>query len=399
MGERRSERRARRKDPLIADVLAAEALIAPDAPGRHPASQVSGEVTYAGDRAIALICEEALRMRGRVERVTHGFHTWPAGLHPDAAALLLTLGSGPVLDPFCGGGTVLIESMLAGRSALGFDINTIANLVARARTAITTPEERTALRVLARKAAELALKAPPGEGDEWYAPHVTGELTAILGCINKDPLARAVFSAILIKVSQRQSDTSNQRTDEVRPPGTTATLYHKKAREFARMLEDLANRVSPGVRARVHREDAREHREDGEFGQVLTSPPYPGVYDYAPMQQLRYRWLGIDPGESMREELGSRRSFRADRAAATEAWRVDSMKWVKAAGRALVPGGRLVVVIGDGNVGGKRVDSLQPIDEGARANGLKFVARASVERWDEGLRTVRLEHGAVWERP
>ena len=38
---------------------------------------------------------------------------------------------------------------------------------------------------------------------------------------------------------------------------------------------------------------------------MLTSPPYPGVYDYLPMQQLRYAWLDMDPGSDMAGEIGS----------------------------------------------------------------------------------------------
>lgn len=386
MAESRADRRARR-----------DALQVPTAPEatRRAGSQVAGETTAAGDPAVVALLDDALRCRGEVHRATHGFHTWPAGLHPDAVARLLALAEGPVLDPFCGGGTVLVEAMLHGRDALGLDVHPIANLVARARTALTTPEERTALRVGARRAAEAALKASPGQGDEWYAPHVVGELLAIRESIGKDALLRAVFSAILIKVSQRKSDTSNQRDDRVRPPGTTATLYHKKAREYARMLEELAQATG---RARVHREDARELRAAGEFGLVVTSPPYPGVYDYVSMQSLRFAWLGLDPGEAVRQELGSRRSFRADRRAATDAWREDTRRWVRAAARALRPGGRLAVVIGDGNVGGRAVDAWSPLDEAARAAGLRFVARATVERWDSGLSFVRPEHAGVWEQ-
>ena len=61
------------------------------------------------------------------QRWTHGFHTYPAGLHPDGAALLLTLmPEGPICDPFCGGGTVLVEAMAAGRACVGRDISPIA---------------------------------------------------------------------------------------------------------------------------------------------------------------------------------------------------------------------------------------------------------------------------------
>lgn len=371
---------------------------------RESLSQRAGDAILSGDKAMAKVLEEALRQRGRIERVTHGFHTYPAGLHPDAAAQLLTLGAGPVLDPFCGGGTVLVESLLAGRSALGLDVSPIAAMVARARTAITTEEERTALRSAARRATELAMSPPPPMGlppdiEDWYEPHVLAELGALRDAIGKDPLLRAVFSAILVKVSRRRSDTSAGTKAEPRHAGTTATLFHKKAREFARMLEELAAQTPPGVVARVHREDAREFRGKGEYGQVVTSPPYPGVYDYLPMQRLRLDWLEMDPGGAWREEIGSRRSFRADRATGVQQWREDCRRWIKAMSKALGTGGRMIVVVGDGNVGGKRIDSLTPLEDAARDAGLVRPSRCTVERWDEGVNAMRPEHAVLFEKP
>lgn len=409
MASRRSERRLAAGAPEWAGA----------GPLRQSLSQRSGDALREGDVDASAKLVSALRSRERVERATHGFHAYPAGLHPDAAAELISLGEGPVLDPFCGGGTLLVEALIAGRAALGCDINPVATLVARARTTRTNEAERTALRSLCRKAAEAArrsgqqnhasggrdhsmLQAPvPDVAWEWYDPWAIVEIDAIRHVIGKDPLARAVLSSILVKVSRRESETANRKIEGTRPPTTTATLFHKRAREFARQLEDLETRVGDApleVRVRVHREDARELRERGEFGLVATSPPYPGVYDYLPLQQLRLAWLGLDAGAAMSAELGSRRAFRSDRTDAVAEWKADTAKWVRAAARALRPKGRMVVVIGDGLVAGRPVDSLGPLGEAARAEGMERVARATVERWDDGVERMRPEHAVLYER-
>ncbi|MDP2311813.1 MAG: hypothetical protein Q8P41_02840 [Pseudomonadota bacterium] len=403
MAERRTRRKQRIEKEEATRIDAVLGAPATDHQ-REALSQRAGEAVRSGDNTLARALEAALRHRGRVERATHGFHTYPAGLNPDAARDLVALGSGPVLDPFCGGGTVLIEALLAGRDALGLDVSPIANLVARARTARTTEEERTTMRATARRATEVALAARttptvPEELVRWYEPHALTELATIRETIGKEALLRAVFSAILIKASRRESDTSSARTGEKRPPGTAGVLFHKKAREFGRMLEALAEAAPVGARARVHREDARELRERGGFGLVVTSPPYPGVYDYMTMQHLRLLWLGLDEGIDTHEEIGSRRQFRADRAAALHAWRGDNRKWMKAAARALDTGGRLIVVIGDGQVSGKRIDTYEAMEDAARAAGLVRIARATVERWDEGVNAMRPEHATLWEKP
>lgn len=415
MGERRSKRMER----LAEEEAARLGLSTADTKGSRKAlSQRAGEAFLSGDMAKARALEASMRHRDRPERATHGFHTYPAGLHPDAARDLVAMTEGAVLDPFCGGGTVLLEAMLAGREALGLDVSPIACMVARARTARSDEAARTALRSGARAAADVALKAPgpashahaahlaglPPDVASWYEPHVITELAALREAIGRDDALRAVFSAVLVKASRRASDTSNTREDVSRPPGTTATLFHKKAREYARMLEELEQLVAATanaaqVRARVHREDSRKQRERDAFGAVVTSPPYPGVYDYVPMQQLRLTWLGLDPGSGLREELGPRRAFRADRSRAMATWREDTRRWVRCATRALHAEGTLTVIVGDGWVLDRKVDSLGALDEAASAAGLGRVACASVERWDEGVRAMRLEHAVMYRKP
>ncbi len=400
------ERRARQKAKLEAEETELLGKVfgeSPEGPGRREAqSQRAGDAIRVGNPAYAAVLEGALRHRGRVVRATHGFHTYPAGLNPDAARDLLTLGTGTVLDPFCGGGTVLVEALLSQRSALGHDVSPIACLVARCRTAITDEAERTSLRSAARRAAEVAGKAPipadiAPDLQSWYEPHVIAELRALRDAAGNDPLLRTVFSSVLVKASRRESDTSSTKTAATRPAGTTAVLFHKKARELARQLEALAQAAGPDARARVHREDARDLRDKAAFGMVVTSPPYPGVYDYVAMQHLRLRWLGMESTGD--EEIGSRRQFRTDRETAGATWRADTRRWVKCAARALVPGGRMVVVIGDGQVARRRIDAREPLEEAAKEVGLVRLARATVERWDEGVDAMRPEHAILWEKP
>lgn len=370
-------------------------------------TQVAGISRVDGDPTVSARLLEALRASGEVARATHGFHTYPAGLHPDAARLLLELAPGPVLDPFCGGGTVLVEAMLAGRDALGLDVSAVALLVARARTARTTEAERTALRTLARQATAAARTrvfqgepppAVPPAIAHAYEPQALVELAALADAIGRDEAARAVFSSILVKASRRAGDTRNETVDRARPAGTTATLFHARAREYGRMLEELAALAPPGARVRVHREDAREVRLRDRFGLILTSPPYPGVYDYVALQALRHFWLGIDDTKAEGEEIGSRRSFRFDPAEGARRWREDTARWLRTTSRALLPGGRVVVVVGDGRVGRKPVNSLAAMDEAARAAGLRRLGSATVERYDPGIDVAHLEHAIAWER-
>ena len=266
-------------------------------------------------------------------------------------------------------------------------------------TARTSSPAATPLRSAARKLAEQArLRTETWVPDlckDWYEPHVAFELGRLRdGILQQDPEVRpllwAVLSSIVVKASFRESDTSNRRKGGHRPPGTTAILFHKKARELGRMLAEMPEERD----VRVRRDDACRRAPPPETALVLTSPPYPGVYDYLPMQQLRYAWLEVEPGNrSLAAEVGSRRGFRSlGRAAAFRQWREDTDRWIATQASSLRSGGILVVNVGDGLVGGCLVDALSPTVESLRKAGLEVVARASADRPDHARGAIRIEH-------
>jgi SAM-dependent methyltransferase len=362
-----------------------------------------------GDPALAEVCAKALLAAGEVDRYTHGFHTWPAQLHPDAAALLVRqFGGERLLDPFCGGGTVLVEALAAGKRAVGRDISPVAVMVSRGRTNAMSEEQLTAVRSAARKLTEGARKAqmlPPEHilqaVRRWYPQHVLCELESLRqGIEAADPAVRPslrfCFSSILVKTSYRRSDTSAQREVHERPAQTAAILFHKKVREYGRRVAALREAVPAGTPApEIAIGDARRIELDQPVDAVITSPPYPSTYDYGPMQHLRHIWLELEDADG---EIGARRSWRLGSEEAQRRWVEDTRSWMGRAASLLRPGGHLVVVIGDGLYPGGVVDTSAPTEEAARAAGLRPVARASVERVDHARQTTRSEHCFAFAR-
>jgi hypothetical protein len=237
---------------------------------------------------------------------------------------------------------------------------------------------------------------------DWYARHTVQELWSLLGDIREADegireLLEAVLSSILVKVSWRRSDTVARREVHERPPGTTAILFHKRARELARQLTSFREVVPDGAtEPHIRMRDARRSWGVEQAGLVLTSPPYPAVYDYLPMQHLRDVWLGRRPDHD--EEVSPRRAWRADPGGAVEHWRKDTLKWLRRAAQTLRPGGKLIVVIGDGLVGGGEIDAREPLRNLAWEAGLDWLAGASAARPDHARERVQWEHALAWER-
>ncbi|MCA9686746.1 MAG: hypothetical protein KC457_31560, partial [Myxococcales bacterium] len=123
---------------------------------RRALSSVAGPVTTRGDRAFAFMLAAAMNAQSEDgeddnddgedddgdsetdDSLTHGFHAYPARMHPKLARVALTeLRPGPdaeVLDPFCGSGTVIVEAMVAGWHALGSDLDPLALRLARVKS-------------------------------------------------------------------------------------------------------------------------------------------------------------------------------------------------------------------------------------------------------------------------
>src|SRR5262249_15618790 len=93
---------------------------------------------------------------------------------------------------------------------------------------------------------------------------------------------------------------------------------------------------------------------EGAFDCVITSPPYPGTYDYAEHQELRMTFLGM-PSEFKSKEIGARSRFEGKK---PDGEKKALLEWRKSFGaalgeisRALHLGGHAVMVIGDSVAG------------------------------------------------
>lgn len=76
---------------------------------------------------------------------THGFHQYPARMHPEIAKRIIqkyaTGSKSVVLDPFMGSGGVLVEAMLHGNNSVGIDLNPFAVLLSKVKTTPLDPKK------------------------------------------------------------------------------------------------------------------------------------------------------------------------------------------------------------------------------------------------------------------
>jgi hypothetical protein len=88
---------------------------------------------------------EAVLGQQRVVQFPHALYRYPARFSPYFAREVIkefTSRGELVLDPFCGGGTAVVEALALGRRAVGFDINTLAAFITKVKTTPLSVHDR-----------------------------------------------------------------------------------------------------------------------------------------------------------------------------------------------------------------------------------------------------------------
>ena len=401
---------------------------APATKRRRSLTHVGGEAETAGNREVARALAHALDVepspsvdaRARSSKATridddpdrahvHGFHSYPARMHPTTAARLVTAVSNEgttVLDPFCGSGTVPVEAMLAGRRALGTDLNPIAVLLAQLKTAPLDPSARESFVAAARAVSAFAdsrrerkagaTRRYPAEDVALFDPHVLLELDSLRAGIGSRPAdgdgaskraLELVLSSILLKVSRRASDTSTAIAPRRIAAGYPARLFAHKAEELAQRLADfaalLATRRAGTPPAVVTLDDAARLRTiaASTVDAIVTSPPYVANYDYFEHHSLRMRWLALDTRDLVAREIGSRRRYaKMDTGAAEAEWKRELSASLRVMARVCRPGARVALLVADSAVRGEPLRADAILSSIAPELGFTLLARASQRR-------------------
>jgi len=370
---------------------------------RRAFSTVGGAVESVGDPEEARALTQLWDVDpGLARSLTHGFHSYAGRMHPSIARGAINRWSQPgqlIADPFCGSGTVLVEALGSGRAAIGVDASPLGVEIARTRTTLLGEAGRAQLVAEARRIAEEVgenarrrrrpeIPAWGGPEFERFFPHVAFELFGLRALVMKAPrnavgrALRMCFSSNLVKLMKAGPEAPRDGADKRIARGVPSRLLADRAVELASSLAVLERRIPPGTPApKVVLGDARELKEieSGTVSLILSSPPYPGTYDYAAQHDVRFAWLELPRRPFERAQVGARMEsggFGADPAS----WHQAQVRWVTEMGRILAPGAAAVLVVGDGVVGDRPEDAPAAIAALADAVGLVPVARASQVR-------------------
>jgi len=304
---------------------------------------------------------------------------------------------GRVLDPFCGSGTVLVEAMALGRASYGVDASPLAVMIAGVRSTTLGGEGRQRLveaaAAIAEESGERARKRRRPEVPSWarreiarFHAHVLFELLGLrelVMALPDDDVGRALrlcLSSILVKFMKAGPAAPRDGSAKRIARGVPSRMLADRAVELARGLAALEQRTPAGTPTPDVREgDARALPfADGAAALVLSSPPYAGTYDYAAIHDARFLWLGLSDKRFRRVQLGARAREMGD--VGGDAWHSEQARFMAEIARVLRPGGRALLIVGDGVVDGRAENAPDGVAAAGAPVGLAPVARASQAR-------------------
>lgn len=256
------------------------------------------------DHAVARsLVKKAALDASRIGGLTHTFYRYPARFSPNFASACIDAYSKPgdlVIDPYMGGGTTVVEAMVAGRRSIGSDINELAAFVAKVKVSLLSRHDIEQLRhwsghlVPAQRAT--AVSADSRKLKNMSLPEVRWlrkTMSVLLDSIENDiagKRAQDFARCVILNVGQWALNGKKVCISS----STFRTRVSLVTLEMLGGIRSLSDRIKtsdlkvfkPIIRvndAELIDRDRIVVRE-GLADLVVTSPPYPGVH------MLYHRW-------------------------------------------------------------------------------------------------------------
>lgn len=281
---------------------------------QHTQVTLEGKATWSFLRSFSV--EET-------HQYTHGLHMYPAKMVPQIARELIKRFSKPydvVLDPFCGSGGVLVESLISKRNSIGVDINDLALLLARVKTTyITKSRIHKALSSIVGSAKEKSKEGlDPNQKIypkkipnvyHWFKPYVADDLQILKNEIQriKETELREFFlicfSATMYNVSNiRKNDNPYfirifHKEELIKHKPNVFEQFAKVVRKNALALKSLSKTSEGTVWSKILKASAKELVSTvgkEKVNLIVTSPPYGeerNTMDYSRFSKLSLYWL------------------------------------------------------------------------------------------------------------
>ena len=340
----------------------------------------------------------------------HSIHPYPARFVPQIPRHLLQIfqpiAGGPVLDPFCGSGTTLVECQAAGIASFGVDLNPIAALITKVKTNPPIQDISPLASRLVEDSQDSSDDSPPNipRLTHWFSPGAQLALTKLTRVLADVPdpsvqdALRVALSRIIVRVSRQDSDTRYAAVDRSFEESDVYRLFVESARTLDHVFRaEQSNMFRQWPPSEVLAKDILTVRHDElpyKFGLVITSPPYPNAYEYWLYHKYRMYWLGEDPLAVRRAEIGARPHYFRRNPETPDDFRRQMSCCFNLFREVTLPSAVVCMIIGRSVIKGKSIDNAEILRHAAEENGFRHIA-SETRRIPTTRKSFNPAHGTI----
>jgi tRNA G10 N-methylase Trm11 len=258
-----------------------------------------------------------------IRYLTHSLHEYKGRFYPQLAKSLMnyaaTKKGDTILDPFCGCGTTLVESLLYGVNAIGLDINPLAYIMAKAKVKsllmvrddfdcikksfceINEDSEWNKIiidRYLGRFDVEYLRKWFPENNLKKIL--FIQEIVRILGNENQQLFSKVILSNLLREYSLQDPKQLRIRRRIDTPPENLIDIFKENLFQHISDLEKFQeiNNIEFQSNIDIHLGDIRKLTKDTNLKEksidtIITSPPYATALPYIDTDRLSLFAFGL----------------------------------------------------------------------------------------------------------
>lgn len=325
-----------------------------------------------------------------------------------------------VLDPFCGSGTVLHESILRNHTCIGWDSSPLAALISTCkilglnnRDEIELKEIRDQFEIFLKKFNKTERAKIPNLGDnpimprvynisKWFNNFALEELSFIKWWIKGNEklftpttriLLKLAFSKIIVKSSNQQSESNYRSIEKPNVKCRVINLFIKSLSDIViacrafnneRIGEDYdsvrclsqkkdKNLIDYGSKLTatiIHRDAKKSKILNGEANIAITSPPYLMSWDYGLYHKFRFYWLEYDLDSYEETEIGRHLRRRKDD---IEKYQNDMKSVFTSLYHSISKNGKVCMINSPAIVKGEFVDTNKILKNCAESTGWKWI--------------------------
>ncbi len=325
---------------------------------------------------------------------TNTIHPYPAKFIPQIPRHFiqqLSSEGDTVYEPFLGSGTTAVEANIIGRNAIGNDVNELAVLISKVKTTPLSNKQLLSLDSLLNKiynSIDLIYSvnksgiAKPDilNLDLWFEEFVIYELVIIKEEIeklsNKDLIdfCLVALSGIIINVSHQDSDTRYVRVTKNIAHFDTFDKFAKQLNKLRKIMSVSCKLIENG-KSVFKVADSRQENifRENSANLAVTSPPYPNAYDYHLYHKYRLFWLGMNPHDLRKSEIGAHADYSKKNGPDEFDFMRDMEKCFLNTSNILKPGSYFVLVIGDSILKGRNIRNNEILKQAAENTPFNFV--------------------------